>query len=145
MGGSGSGRYGSGRPKAEWLRRFDLAECLRLKGNDWPDGAVALDIKIGKVSARAQLPRTATCCCGRGLWICCPRCDRRSRVLYIGFGRIACRHCFRLRYHSQSLDRQDRCLHAMQKIAKRIDPETDGPDLPEKPPGMHRHVYERLA
>jgi hypothetical protein len=36
-------------------------------------------------------------------------------------------------------------VHAMQKIAKRIDRETDGPDLPERPPGMHWHVYERRA
>jgi hypothetical protein len=145
VGGSGSGRYGSRRPIAEGLRRFDMAEWKRTNGNEWPNEAIAVDITIGKVHARAQLIKTATRFGGRRVWICCPRCDRRSRVLYVCYGRIACRRCFRLRYQSHRVDRRDRCLNAMIKIAKKIDPEADDPNLPDKPPGMHWSTYDRLA
>ena len=37
-----------------------------------------------------------------------------------------------------------RALHAMGKIAKKIDPGSDM-DLPDKPPGMHWSRYNRLA
>jgi hypothetical protein len=144
MGGSRSGRYGSGRPIAEGLRRFDLAEHASLKGNERPGGAIAVDITVGSLHARAHLTETATRFGGRRLWVCCPRCVRRCRVLFIGFGRIACRRCFRLRYHSQSLDRTGRALHAMGRIAKQIDPEAES-DLPDKPPGMYWSRYNRLA
>jgi len=33
----------------------------------------------------------------------------------------------------------------MGKIAKRIDCEADGIDLPDKPPGMHWRTYDRLV
>jgi hypothetical protein len=144
MGGSRSGRYGSGRPLAEGLRRFDLAEHARFKGNETPDGAIAVDITVGNLHARAHLTETATRFGGRRLWVCCPRCGRRCHVLFIVFGRIACRRCFWLRYHSQSLDRSGRALHAMGKIAKRIDANAEM-DLPDKPPGMHWSRYNQLA
>ena len=147
MGGSGSGRWGSRRPIAEGLQRFDLAEWKRTNGNEWPDEAIAVDITIGKVAARAQVVKTATRFGGRRVWICCPRCDRRSRVLYVCYGRIACRRCFRLRYHTQTMDRIHRAQHAMRKIAKQLDPDEDAglPDLPDRPPGMRWSRYNRLA
>jgi hypothetical protein len=37
-----------------------------------------------------------------------------------------------------------RALHAMGKIAKRIDPNSEM-DLPDKPPGMHWSRYNRLT
>ncbi|RPI32969.1 MAG: hypothetical protein EHM67_15790 [Hyphomicrobiaceae bacterium] len=39
----------------------------------------------------------------------------------------------------------DRTLHAIGKIARKIDPETAEMDLPDKPPGMHWSRYNRLA
>ena len=98
-------------------------------------------ISNGKISAQIRYTETATRFGGRRPWMLCPRCGRRCRVLFLGFGRVGCRRCFRLRYHSQSLDRGQRSLHAMGKIAKRIDPEADGNDLPDKPP----RTYDRLA
>jgi hypothetical protein len=62
----------------------------------------------------------------------------------IGLGRIACRRSFRLRYLSQSMDQTDRALHAMGKIARKIDPDAEM-DLPDKPPGMHWSRYNRFA
>ena len=51
--------------------------------------------------------------------------------------KIACRRCFRLRSHTQPIDRTGRALSAMTKIAKQIDPNVDM-DLPDEPPDMHR-------
>jgi hypothetical protein len=144
VGGSRSGRYGSGRPIAEGLRRFDLAAYMREKGIRQPTARDVVEMKVGSISARIHFTETAIRFGGWRLWMCCPRCQRRSRVLYIGLGRIACRRCFRLRYHSQSLDRFGRALHAMGKIAKQIDPNAEM-DLPDKPPGMHWSRYNRLA
>ena len=45
---------------------------------------------------------------------------------------------------SQSLDQIDRALHAMGKIAPKIDPDAEM-DLPDKPPGMHWSRYNCLA
>src|SRR5262245_49356659 len=77
-----------------------------------------------------------------GFWMLCPRCSRRCRVLFFGFGKVACRRCFRLRYHSQTMDRIGRAQHAMRKIAKQLDPEVD---VGLRPPGMHWSRYNRLA
>jgi hypothetical protein len=145
MGGSRSGRYGSGRPIAEGLRRFDLAEYMRQEeGRLLAVGDIA-EMKVGSITARLRFTETATRFGGRRLWMLCPRCSRRCRDLFIGFGRVACRRCFRLRYKSQSLDQMDRALHAMGKIARTIDPEAAETDFPAKPPRMHWSRYNRLA
>jgi hypothetical protein len=143
MGGSRSGRYDSGRPTAEGLRRFDLAEYMR-GDRVKPYGSSIANISLGKISAEVHYTETATRFGGRRVWVLCPRCSRRCRVLFIGFGKIACRRCFRLRYQSQSLDQMDRELHAMGKIARQIDPQA-GMDLPDKAAGMHWTKYNRLA
>jgi hypothetical protein len=144
MGGSRSGRYGSGRPIAEGLRRFDLAEYMRGDGVK-PNASSIANISLGKVSAEVHYTETVTCFGGRRVWALCPRCSRRCRVLYIGLGKVACRRCFRLRYLSQSMDQTDRALHAMGKIARKIDPEAAETDFPDKPPRMHWSRYNRLA
>jgi hypothetical protein len=43
------------------------------------------------------------------------------------------------------MDQSDRALHAMGKIARKIDPETGEMDFPEKPPRVHWSRYNRLA
>jgi len=111
-------------------------------GGRKPDASSIANISLGKISAEVHYTETATRFGGRRVWVLCPRCSRRCRVLYIGLGRVACRCCFRLRYQSQSLDQMDRALHAMGKIARQIDPQA-GMDLPDKPPGMHWSRYNR--
>ena len=145
IGGFGSGRYGSGRPIAEGLQRFDLAEYLRHPGAAKPNASCVATISNSKVSAQVCYCETATRFAGRRVWMLCPLCSRRCRVLFLGLGRVACRRCFRLRHHSQTLDQGGRALHAMGKIARRVDPETEGIELPDKPPGMHWGRYDRFA
>jgi hypothetical protein len=112
-----------------------------------PNASCIAYISNGKLSAQVRYTETATCFGGRRLWMLCPRCSRRCRLLFFGFGRVACRSCFGLRYHSQTMDRIHRAQHAMRKIAKQLDPEVDVglPDLPDRPPGMRWSRYNRLA
>ena len=148
MGGSGSGRWGSSRrPIAEGLQRFDLAEYLRRPDAVKLNAACIGTISNGKISAQIRYTETSTRFGGRRPWMLCPRCSRRCRVVFLGFGKVACRRCFRLRYQSQALDRIGRAQHAMRKIAEQLDPEVDVglPDLPDRPPGMHWTRYNRLA
>jgi hypothetical protein len=147
IGGSGSGRWGSRRPIAEGLQRFDLAEYMRRPDAVKPYAGCIATISNGKLSAQIRYTETTTQFGGRRLWMLCPRCSRRCRVVFLGFGRVACRRCFRVRYHSQSLDQIGRAQHAMRKIAKQLDPEVDMdlPDSPDRPLGMHWSRYNRLA
>jgi len=127
MGGSRSGRYGSGRPIAA---AFRPGRVHTPEGNRLPVVGDVAEMKVGSIVARLRFTETATRFGGRRLWMLCPRCSRRCRVLFIGFGRVACRRCFRLRYQSQSLDQMDRAPHVMGKIARQIDPQA-GMDLPD--------------
>jgi hypothetical protein len=93
MCGSGSGRWGSRRPIAEGLQRFDLAEYTRRPDAVKPDAGCVATISNGKISAQIRYTETATRFGGRRPWMLCPRCSRRCRVLFLGFGRVACRRC----------------------------------------------------
>jgi hypothetical protein len=108
---------GSARPIAEGLQRFDLAEYLRRPDAVKPNASCIGTISNGKISAQIRYTETSTCFGCRRPWMLCPRCSRRCRVLFLGFGRVACRRCFRLRYQSQALARVGRAQHAMGKIA----------------------------
>jgi hypothetical protein len=147
MGGSGSGRWGSRRPKAESLQRIDLTVVSRgrtLSPNDVLDVSYALnDGTLAKV--RLCLSATPTAFGGRRLWLLCPSCGDRCRVIYVGRRWFACRVCHRLRYSSQAESPAGRAIRAMFKIVKRLDPTATCTDLPPKPIGMHWRTYDRLT
>jgi hypothetical protein len=69
-------------------------------------------------------------------WFHCPTCGRRCEVLYMRFGRFACRKCNRVAYTSQRGDALDRLTHKLHKLRARMD---DG-----RPRGMHRQTWDRL-
>src|SRR5262245_35661419 len=60
MGGSGSGRWGSRRPIAEGLQRFDLAEYTRRPDAVKPNASCIATIGNGKVSAQVRYTETRT-------------------------------------------------------------------------------------
>ena len=121
MGGSGSGRWGSRRQKVESMQRIDLAVLSRgrtLSTNDVLE--VSYTVNDGTlVKARLCLSATRTAFGGRRLWLICPSCGGRCRVIYVGRRWFACRVCHRLRYSSQAETPSDRAIRAMTKIAKR--------------------------
>ena len=81
---------------------------------------------------------------GERRWFQCLSCARKCRVLF-GGRRFRCRRCHRVRYASQSETRLDRAHRGMFKIVKRLDPEEECNDLPEKPRRMHWRTYNRLV
>jgi hypothetical protein len=146
MGGSRSGRWGSGRPLAEAMRRIDLAQVRRCHPI-CARSTISISYTRAdgtQVQATVALVGTPAHFGGQRLWLCCPSCRRRCQVLY-GSWRIGCRRCHRLRYLSQSGTRSDRANLGMMKIVKRLDPDASCNELPSKPKGMHWSTYHRLA
>jgi hypothetical protein len=64
------------------------------------------------------------------------------RKLYLGNRYFACRHCYRLRYASQTEHRRERLERRRYKLIRRMG--GDGERWPERPHGMHRSTYDAL-
>src|SRR5262245_12685396 len=145
MGGSGSGRWGSRKPVVEAFRRLDIAQFCRESPID--QNAYAVDVSFQRngirEQARIELTSTRPFLGGRRFLFVCPGCSGRARILYVGSRRIACWRCHKLRYRTQIEGRDARELRGMQKIARRLDPESDDIWLPDKPPRMHWRTYDR--
>jgi hypothetical protein len=150
MGGYGSGRPGSGHPKAEQMLRLDIVRLER-RGNlrgfptrlswSWGNDDEAGSIIVRAVAAGLWLTyRTRTGedewrdieelvpfiwtpmkFGGQRRWFQCLSCRRKCRILY-GGRRFRCRGCHRVRYSSQSETKADRANRAMFKIVKRLKP-----------------------
>lgn len=71
-------------------------------------------------------------------WFQCPRCARQVAVLYMRSGRMACRHCQRVAYSSQSEDVMARTWREQRRIEDRL-----GDDW-QRPKGMRQCTYGRL-
>jgi hypothetical protein len=71
-------------------------------------------------------------------WFQCPRCARQVAVLYMRSGRMACRHCQRVAYSSQSEDVMARTWREQRRIEERL-----GDDW-QRPKGMRQRTYGRL-
>lgn len=85
---------------------------------------------------------------GRRQWFLCS-CGRRCRILY-GGDRFRCRTCHRLRYESQYEARWERDRTKAERIRRRLGDSTfpivgDCNPFPERPRGMWRRTYQRLA
>ena len=124
------------------------ARCMA----DREGGAGHLDVAVEAFHyGDAQAPRrvsiplteTATQFGGRRLWLRCPRCSGRCRVL---FGvQLRCRTCSHHAYRSQSESASDRACRRMHKIRNRLTGGEGASDMPDKPLGMHWSTYNRLA
>ena len=81
---------------------------------------------------------------GQRMWIVCPSCRQRCRVLY-GGRYFRCRACRRATYESQYERICVRGLGSAQRVREKL----GGPvglahAFPEKPKGMHWRTYRRL-
>lgn len=82
---------------------------------------------------------------GERLWLSCPECQTRRRVLYSLGGRFHCQQCHDLAYASTREDAHDRSIRRTQKLQKRLGASSAGIfDVPPKPRGMHWDTYERI-
>jgi hypothetical protein len=79
-------------------------------------------------------------------WLACPRCWRRTRVIFLPPGAIcfACRRCHRLRYASQSEGDADRLQRKARKLWRRAGSE-DGLEPWQKPKWMRWATFSRLV
>ena len=166
--GSGGARFGAGRPaargKAEHCRHIDVRRFARLAGlqagsaGTWAwtdavtnetrsslgfrvdDGALTLQFSIDSKPVRqfVALDRTGCTFGGSRPWFICPVGGERVALLYLRFGRFACRHCQRLAYLSQSRDVIDRTWRRQRAAEARL---IDGRD---RPFGMHRRTFDRI-
>jgi hypothetical protein len=73
------------------------------------------------------------------------RCRRRVGKLFLAGGRFCCRHCYRLRYASQSESLEWRAHRRLDQIGRKLGVESGHPGLPTRPKGMHASTYERVA
>ena len=147
MGGSRSGRWGSSKPFAEALARLDLADCpAEMNVEARADGRV-LEMKLPTghgfdVTAQIRFTTTALHFGGCRVWMICPRCTGRARVMFAGYGKIGCRRCLRVRYRSQCGDAKDRAHLAIAKIERRL---ITRRGRFYKPKGMLWRTFHRLC
>lgn len=71
-------------------------------------------------------------------WFTCPACHARAGVLYLRWGRFACRSCQKVAYASQSEDFLDRTWRKQCKFETRLAPHW------QRPKGMRKRTYENL-
>lgn len=113
---------------------------VRVHGID----ALRLEYMVGAEGARrdgSQTIRMAQTSCGFGgsrPWFLCPVCQRRAGVLFLRFGRFACRTCQRVSYASQSGDLIDALWRRQAKIERRLGEHW------RRPKGMRHRTYDRL-
>ncbi len=108
------------------------------------DGSLFLSYWIGNEGERRdasqsiQLARTA-CTFGRSRpWFECPMCQRRAGLLFLRWGRFACRQCQRVAYASQSDDPLDALWRKQARIERRLGPSW------ARPKGMWQRTHQRL-
>lgn len=83
---------------------------------------------------------------GERLWLTCPGCRGRRRMLYCVDGWFRCRVCHDLAYSSTREDPHDRSIRRTRALQHKLGATTsDVFALPEKPTGMHWETYERMA
>jgi len=80
---------------------------------------------------------------GRRPWFCCPRCKRRTAIVYIS-RTVACRKCLGLGYQSQNECASDRAIRRIDFLRDKLKWEPGFLNGSEwRPTGMHRKTYER--
>lgn len=82
--------------------------------------------------------------------LCCPRCSRRCRKLYLCGGRFVCRTCTRAPYWTQTCSPDARMAHRIRRLQARLAPDVDVDDyvldwVPDRPRGMRRATYRQLV
>jgi hypothetical protein len=117
------------------LRALTLIYRTRGRGEDWQE-------------RRERIWLEATPCPfgGERLWLTCPSCRSRRRVLYCADGWFRCRACHDLAYSSTREDAHDRSLRRTRELQGKLGMNTaDVFAIPEKPAGMHWETYSRIA
>lgn len=78
-------------------------------------------------------------------WMACPRCSRRSEVLYMRSEQFYCRCCARVAYQSQGETRGARADRMFRKLDVLLDPDGIGGDEWTRPKGMRVRRFNELV
>jgi hypothetical protein len=112
-----------------------LVYRVREHGGDWHD-----------IRERIELEATPCNYGGVRLWLTCPDCQSRRRVLYSLGGRFRCRQCHNLAYRSTREDAHDRSIRRTRTLHKRLAASPSNIfTVPPKPRGMRWDTYEQIA
>ena len=162
----GAGRPGY-RVKAEQLQRVDIREWRRRgylcagRSFTWswnrggePSGSIKvlvhgadslrLQYMVGGEGERRDGSQTVLLACtpcafgNTRPWFVCSHCQQRAGLLFMRWGRFACRKCQKVAYTSQSEDMCGRMWRAQAKIESQL------AENWRRPKGMRRHTYDRL-
>jgi len=90
------------------------------------------------VSQTIRLTHTACSYGNTRPWFVCPLCHGRAGLLFMRWGRFACRTCQKVAYSSQSEDALDRTWRRQHRIEARL-----GKNW-RRPKGMRQRTYDRL-
>jgi hypothetical protein len=126
-----------------WNRGGELTGSIGVLVHD-AHSLVVLQYMIGGEGERrdgTQTIRLAHTACSYGNtrpWFVCSQCHRRAGLLFLRWGRFACRHCQRVAYSSQSDDVLDSMWRKHQKIERRLGEHW------RRPKGMRHRTYDRL-
>jgi len=78
-------------------------------------------------------------------WFKCPRCSKRSEVLYEQYDEFLCRQCHKLPYSCQRESEAYRLIRKLRKIRKKLDASSNLLEpIIAKPKGMHWKTFEYL-
>mgnify|MGYP000871003301 CR=1 FL=1 len=98
-----------------------------------PDGTPVTDFSVatdrrwtdsnGQRDGSQTITTTSTPCHygGSRPWFTCPVCRDRAGLLYLRWGRFACRHCQRVIYQSQSGSALDRVCNRYHRLAAKVE------------------------
>ena len=91
-----------------------------------------------------QLSKTSCNYGGHRYWWLCPKCSKRTSVLYFA-GTYDCRHCIGCNYGSQLQQPIDRLFSRLHTIRQRLGWQAGiAHGIGERPKGMHHSTYKRL-
>jgi len=91
------------------------------------NGSIRLGYSVsdgnGQRDGSQTITTTSTPCHygGSRPWFCCPVCRDRAGLLYLRWGRFACRHCQRVTYQSQSGSALDRVCNRYHRLNAKVE------------------------
>jgi hypothetical protein len=138
----------------QWSRDDEVVASIRFR---YDEGRLHLDYRFrsgnGDWQPVNEVVRIDWRSCrfgGRRPYFVCPGirngvvCSRPVTKLYGASTWFLCRHCYGLRYASQSEDVYDRAQRKANRLRRSLDRTSRGMgDIPERPKGMWRRTYDR--
>lgn len=174
MGGSGSGRRGQGGALTtedmssvdiRWLHRKCNIKILGTRTVTWSrcgrtTGSISITMTAdGVIFSYTVTPNsgepvrierlvtvewTETQFGGHRPWFSCPRCGRRTAIVFAGRS-VACRKCLGIRHQSQNECASDRAIRRIDFLRDKLKWEPGFLNGTQwRPKGMHRKTYQRL-